>query len=405
LASLWACGGGEATSTGGIASQSAASGSGGSGGDANTGGGGAGTGGSGGPKALGEIVKGAVEEHAAPLIAGGSPSASKAPGGIVGVFIRGNTFYYPYGSADEDKQPPTENTIFAIGSLTEVLTTSILGQRPDIFQESVSSHVPAGYQLKPQEQAVTFEQLATFSGGVPADTPPCNQQAFEDFMNQVTPPGGTLPAKTSYSTSSIGFLGQILMNTDGHMTYGPTNTMKWYKMRLLTVLGMDHTSYPPQPDADHPLSAAYTFNASLNEYESTSYAPWCPWGTADGMYSTAADLMNFITASVGVEVVEGKVLPPVLLAAMAETIAPRTNTATGDDKQGFGWTLFPPDPTHQSRIRGKAGGLQGVSAYVAVNPELKYGIVLLLNMQDVPTEKAALDIMADLLPAAAGELN
>ncbi len=289
--------------------------------------------------------------------------------------------------------------------MTQVLTTSILGQHPSLFKVSVKDHLPPGFQLKPQEQPVTFEQLATFRGGIPADVPACSQSSFEDFINQVTPPGGMLPAQTTPSTSSIGFLGQVLMSADGFTTFGPASTVKWYRSRMFTALGMSHTTSPAQPDADHPLAAVYAWNPTINDYESIAYPPWCPWGTGDRMFSTAADLVRFIMANVGVGVIDGQIVPPLILGGMKEALTPRADMVNAGDDQAFAWTVFPADPANGSRVRGMAGGLDGVSAYIAVNPELAYGVVLLLNMQNVPAEQPALAIMNELMPTAASGLN
>jgi CubicO group peptidase (beta-lactamase class C family) len=405
VALVSSCGGNDGTIPG-TTSQStlAAGGSGGAGGGASVGGGGAGQGGAA-VMDLEEAVHTIVDKYAKPLVSSGVASPTKAPGGIVGVYINMNTFFVPYGAIDDDKYPPTENTIFGIGTMTKVLTASILGQFPSRFNDPVTGYMPPGYQLQAKEQPVTFTQLATFSGGIPSDTPACHQKKFQEFINLVTPPGGTLPAKTTDSDSSIGFLGQVLMHTDNYMSFGPANTTKWFQYRLLSALNMSHTTTPAQPDADHLLATPYIYNATISEYESIAYPPFCPWGTASQMFSTAGDLVRFIQANVGVGVIEGDVVSATLLDGMREALKPRPDAVNPEDDQAFAWTVFPEDPTHKSRVRGKAGAQEGVSAYIAVNPELAYGVVLLMNMSDMPAEQPVLDIMKDLLPIAASGLQ
>ena len=119
------------------------------------------------------------------------------------------------------------------------------------------------------------------------------------------------------------------------------------------------------------------------------------------MFSTAADMVNFIQANVGVGVIQGEIVPPTIIAGMTKALTPHPDAVNTADTQALAWSVFPEDPTHKSRVRGKSGAIEGASSYIAVNPELKYGIVVLLNMDGVATEQAALNMMAELLPVAA----
>lgn len=362
------------------------------------------------PADLSQEVAKIVDRYARPLIhSGGAPSATQAPGGIVGVYIDGKTFYFPYGRIDEKGAPPTKDTIFGLGSVTKTFTTSILGQKPDLFHHPVTAGaLPPGYRLKPAEAPVTFEQLATFTGGiVPSDPtdcggngqPPCDQKLFVEFINRITPPNGKLPAPNTYSNSSIGFIGQTLMYRDGHQSFGAEQANEWFGKHLFSHVGMHHTSHPPRSDAKHPLSQAYALEHGT--YTRIDYAPWVPWGTAGRMFSTAEDMIRFVQANVGVRQIDGRTVPETVLAGMQQALKPRTAMSSESElRQGFAWVVWPEELPLKSQIHGKDGGLQGVSAYLSVNPDRRYGVILLTNMAGVPVQPAAISIMNALQPLA-----
>lgn len=360
---------------------------------------------------LRQQVERIVDRHAKPLVQqkGSKPSVKQAPGGIVGVYINGETFYFPYGRIDDAGTAPTKDTIFGIGSITKTFTTSILGQRQELFNKSVSEGpLPPGYKLQPEEAPVTFEQLATFTGGIVPSAPQtcgkknqpvCDQARFVTFINERRPKDGKLPTPDRYSDSSVGFLGQILMYRDGDHDFGAPEATRWFDEHLFSHVGMDHTSHPPKTDSEHRLSDAYAYGKG--KYVRVRYAGWVPWGTAGRMFSTAEDMTRFIMANVGVSTIDGRKVPEKILEGMAQALFPRTPLSSQPPLwQAFAWDVWPEDFSTRSRIRGKAGGIDGVSAYVSVNPELQYGVIILLNKDHVYPKDATLDIMKALRPLA-----
>jgi len=142
---------------------------------------------------------------------------------------------------------------------------------------------------------------------------------------------------------------------------------------------MRNTGYPPKKDAGHPLSDAFGY--CEGDYRRVEYAPWVPWGAAGRVFSSAADMLRFVQANVGVRTIDGKRVPDRILDGMKEALRPRTGMSKESaQRQAFAWVSWPEELPVKSRIVGKDGGINGVSAYVAVNPDLGYGIVTLTNM-------------------------
>lgn len=349
-------------------------------------------------------IRAIVHKYFAPLIdTAGKPSADKAPGGIAAVFFDGARYFFPYGKIDADASAPTRDTVFGLGSVTKVFTTSILGQSSALFDQWVSSYAPAPFQLSPSEQPVTFSQLATFTGGIyPSDPPKADsgdQAGFVRFINACAPE--SLPSPDQYSNSSIGFLGQVLISATYPSGYGGADvTQAWYSTNLFAPLAMNYTTTAPaRTDSAHPLSCAYRFDASTQTYQITDYLGWCAWGTAGRTFSTAHDMLNFVMANVGVAEIEGQPVPEMILEGLVQALAPRFEMPAGNgNQQAFAWVVQQQDPSTQSSMRFKDGGLPGVSSAVLVNPERQFGVVLLTNMAHVHAVKAGQEIMGALLP-------
>jgi CubicO group peptidase (beta-lactamase class C family) len=332
-------------------------------------------------------VRGIVDRHIAPLVdTDGTPAADRAPGGIAAVYLDGERWYFPYGTINTANEAPTSETIFGLGSVTKTFTTAILGQTPGLFGVPVEAMLPPGFHL-PWPQIPTFEQLATFTGGIDPSEPAgvTTQAQFVEWVNARPYPAGGLPAPTEYSDASIGLLGQTLMHRDGFDTFDARDALKWYTANLLAPLGMEGTG--PEPAQHSGLATPFQFLDGA--YQPIEYAPWCPWGTAGRMFSTAADMLRFLMAAVGERVIDGRPVPPHLLDGIAESLKPRASVrrtmdclGLKDAGQAFAWVTFTPE-VDGATITGKAGGLPGVSSYVAVNRERRYGVVAMLNMQGI----------------------
>jgi CubicO group peptidase (beta-lactamase class C family) len=353
---------------------------------------------------LQENIRTIVDRHAGSLVnSGGAPSASQAPGGMVGVYFGGESFFVPYGKINAAGDPPTENTLFGLGSVTKTFTTAILGQQTELFVKSIKGFAPEGITIHWPRQP-TFEQLATFTGGIQPGSPVGveTQAEFVKFINNIGAPYYGLPAPNVYSDASIGLLGQTLMNMEGYTSFDAASTFEWFSDKLLSPLGMDSTL---APRVESPLLATpYAFNADTGEYQEVEYRGWCPWGTAGRMFSTAADMIRFITAAVGVDTIGGMPVPRKVLDGIAQSLQPWATIADPPpcsgleaSRQAFAWVVWTPEPIRGTVIRSKAGGVRGVSSYLAVNPALGYGVIVLLNQMHVLDQCPTIGIMMDLL--------
>lgn len=354
---------------------------------------------------LEQQVQQIVNAHVAPVVnQHTTPSARQAPGGIAGVYIAGQAFYFPYGYINSAGDAPTPDTVFGLGSITKTFTTAILGQTPGLFDAPVRFHTPPGIDLRWPE-IPTFQQLATFTGGILPSSPTgvTTQDDFVQFLNNVPYPLSGLPAPSIYSDTSVGLLGQTLMNLEGFTSYGADETLAWFRRHLLDALGM--TSTVPLPTGNPQLADAYMFDQGT--YRVTDYDGWCPWGAAGRMFSTASDMVRFIQGAVGEPVIGGNPVPPAVLAGLEQSLQPwavlHPPTACAGlaaRRQALAWIVWNPEPMNGVVFQGKDGGIAGISAYVAVNPQYRYGVILMTNMYGVPVQCPVISMMQGLLPLA-----
>lgn len=350
-------------------------------------------------------IEALVAQYFDPLIyqPGGQPGPNLSPGGVCGIYYGGTNYYFNRGYINANGDAPNQDTVFGIGSVTKVFTTSILGQQgAPLLNDSVNAYLPPGYALTPGFQPVKFGELATFTAGLPRVPPQGEQTSQTQFVqdiNSFSPPKG-LPSPNVYSNMSIGFLGQIVLAMDGFSGWDGAATQAWYQAKLFDALSMNHTGFPAITDANHQESEPYYYKSGAkNPYQIGQYEGWCPWGTAGRVYSTARDMIRFIKANVGESVVNKQPVPQTILDGMATAQTPWPASQTGNVRQALAWvTINANGPYPYSH---KNGGLNGVSAELTVCPSLKLGVVFLRNLHQFPAPDAAVKGLTEGLIAMA----
>jgi D-alanyl-D-alanine-carboxypeptidase/D-alanyl-D-alanine-endopeptidase len=97
-----------------------------------------------------------------------------ATGMLIGVVREKETKVYSFGRISADNpNAPDENTLFEIGSVTKVFTTTMLSemvmQKLVSLDDPIQNYLPAEVvAAKRIEQAITLRELATHTAGLPA---------------------------------------------------------------------------------------------------------------------------------------------------------------------------------------------------------------------------------------------
>ncbi len=365
-------------------------------------------------------------------------------GGMIGVYQNLGTeqvCFVSCGLRELNGVPPNENTVYELASVTKTFTGSVLGKKVYNNQvnplDEVRTSLPGTswlgntYSLNAHEQTVSFQQLATFSGGVcysdaPSvvltDTTLQKQADFVHDINLLNPTSPTclgtgnnvasiygtdLPTRNFYSNSSFGLVGQALMSIDGYVNMDQPDFNGWMCEHILTPLGMTRTNACLPSEAlgnscpntgshcDTSLwnSAEYAmpYHVVGSNYVAGQPFPFVPWAPAGNLRSNAIDMVKYIRANLGLT---PSAAPDVVQLMHGMDIAHLKNNylpvPAGDPElnigsqnplrgsQGYAW-VCDPNSDDAAAICGKIGGHENFRSFVGFSRSKKYGVVILLN--------------------------
>jgi beta-lactamase class C len=349
-----------------------------------------------------------VTRHVAPLM-----KQFAIPGMAIGIVADGKPYVFDYGvMSTQTGKPVTGDTLFEIGSVSKTLTATLASDAQERGELSLSD--PAGKYLPALRHTpfggVTLLELGTHTpGGMPLQVPDRirDEAALMRYLDAWRPayaPG----TRRTYSNVAIGMLGQLTakaMNRD---------FAALMEQRLFPVLGMTHTyiNVPAAREADY----AQGYTKDGKPIRMTGGMLWQP---AYGVRTTAADLLRFVQANMGLvdttprlqralerthtgyfragpltqDLIWEQYPYPVALATLLDGNAP---TMLFDATPAS--ELTPPLAPRPDTWINKTGSTNGFSTYVAFVPAKRLAIVLLAN-RSFPIEdrvKAAYRIVESL---------
>ncbi|SDG36808.1 beta-lactamase class C [Paraburkholderia phenazinium] len=316
------------------------------------------------------------------------------PGMAVGVIVGGKSYVLNYGVAStKTRTPVTNTTLFELGSVSKTFTATLASEAQVSGHLSLSD--PADKYLPSLQNSefgkVSLVALGTHTaGGLPLQvpdnvhTPDQLTQYFKEWRPTYAP--GTY---RTYSNLSIGTLGVITARSMGQ------DFSELMEQRLFPALGMN-SSYIKIPAARlNDYAQGYT-----TEGAPIRVAPGLLSSEAYGIKTTAADMVRFIEANMGLIPLDQKLQRAI------------TDTHTGYFKAGVMtqdliWEQYPYPVTLKKLLDGnssamifnatpvtaivppqapqkdawinKTGSTNGFGAYVAYVPGQRVGIVILAN--------------------------
>jgi CubicO group peptidase (beta-lactamase class C family) len=308
-------------------------------------------------------------------------SRGQFPGVVVGVYRDGRTFIKGYGTVKkETMKRPDGTTIFQIGSLSKLLTASLLQVLCDegvvsieaTLGELIGSSVP----LSAAAQQVTLKQLVTHTSGFPRiprslHNKMTNMASKDDilldpysylvpqfiFEYLSTTEDKREPGRFEYSNFGMGLLAHVLEVVTGR-DYESLVTEK-----VLAPFGMNGTSITPTSEIKEHLAQGYTAKG-------TPTRPWtfAALAGAGAFYSNVQDMLMFIRANVEED------------GAAAQLFQKMREPQFGGDS-GIGWM----QPTFFDRFFGNQqvvwhnGMVGGYASYLSIDAQSKSGVVILTN--------------------------
>lgn len=314
------------------------------------------------------------------------------PGMAVGLTLNGRPFVFNYGvSSLQSQAPVTESTIFEVGSISKMFTTTLAAYAQATGKLSLDEH-PSRYipQLRGRSiDKATLLHLGTYTaGGLPLQFPhdiKDNEATIAYFQAwKADAPPGTVRV---YSNPSIGLLGMVTA------TALKNNFATLVETQLLPKFGMRH-SYLHVPA---PALADYAWGYRDGKPVHVNPGPLDE--ETYGIKSTASDMIRFVQANIDPSELEA----PLRRAVNATQLG---YFKVGGMMQGFGWEQYPypltcdlllkgnaeevifdPIPVKQVaqqvvttlRLFDKTGSTGGFGAYVAFVPAKRIGLVMLAN--------------------------
>jgi beta-lactamase class C len=323
---------------------------------------------------------------------------NRVPGVAVALYVDGRPYLYNFGVANVmTRAPVTENTIFEMGSITKTFTALLLGMEVNEgkmhLQDSVIHFASSLQKLSGAVNYITLEQLATHTSSLPFELPDYidTQQEFCTYLNRWRP-GRRMGSTWAYSNIGFGLLGYMLEGATAE-TYD-----QLLHQRILNPLGMYHTEIDVPFDLESNYAQGYNWDGSpAKQWRHNDIIP------AEGSLKTSSqDMLKYLMASLGIPGTPTDILSGIHVSCYAYV-------ATRFGLQGLAWEkhlldslndygfinktrvlflrdsyanqvpLNDPSQFDDNVLIDKTGNTAGFTAYIALIPSQKIGVVLLAN--------------------------
>lgn len=317
---------------------------------------------------------------------------------MVGLSVRGRRHIRRLRSPGAEQAPlPADDTIYEIGSVSKVLSTTVLGvleARGLIdLEDPIRTHLPASLQLPPEIGSITIRELATHSSGL-GSVGRIHQQLIDEEMRGTEPPWATNTHYLRYRkehlyadlesaeleyTTGRGWIYSVLgMGTLGHLLELVTDQPyeELLKETLCEPLGLTDTGYTLSKEQQGRVMFAY--DASGQPCPNWYHDVMLPQG---GLRSTMTDLLGFVEANLrSSRQPDDSHLSTAMRRArqqhdgLPESFAMPEGSEKPDFVQGLGWRGF---DHGEGRGWWHGGTTQYYLAGAAVNDDAQVGFVIL----------------------------
>jgi CubicO group peptidase (beta-lactamase class C family) len=310
--------------------------------------------------------------------------SARLPSLSVGIVTRqGLVHARSFGLADcKQKRAATADTLYHIGSVTKVFTTTLLAMLRDRnlvrLEDRVADHLPPDVRLPTDPRgapAITLRHLGTHSSGLPRL--PANLKAKGD-----DPYGGytvaelyaglaqtaldfPTGARESYSNLGMGLLGHVLERAAG-MPYEPL-LKEW----LFQPLGMMHSTITIAEEHRDRLAQGYREDDPQAEAPDWDLGCLVPAG---GIISSVNDLAKFVALQLRAGQAD---VTPVAGSTLAELHAPQRLGEDWELAVGLGWYIA----RHGGlgNVVWHNGATAGHASFIAFVPRFQVGVIALTN--------------------------
>ena len=319
--------------------------------------------------------------------------ASRCSGaGSVGVavgIVRGQdlAWTHGYGYADLDtNDPPTEDTLFRIGSITKTFTALAVFQLRDqgklSLDDSLTEHIPEFSAAKPRRGSladVTLRRIMCHHSGLVGFTdtgePYFNTLDFPDMqatLDALPEAEVAIAPDSAFKYSNLGFalLGEVISRASGR------SYEEYVSTEILERLDMASTTFEPDGELKARTAVGYELNPYGEDHEPAPL-PWLGGDVAAGqLYSTVTDLAKWLSLQLLASDDESK--GPQILSSRSLREMQRPQFLES------GWTAGYCLPWLARRnndevFLGHGGGIFGFITDISFNMERRLGVITLYN--------------------------
>lgn len=294
----------------------------------------------------------------------------------------------------ENKIPATENTRFAIGSLTKQFTAAgvmLLVEDGKVkLDDAVGKYLPA---LPEKWRGVTVRQLLNQTSGIKNYTAvepplePTREYKPEEIISRVAdqPLEFAPGTKWAYSNTNYFLLGLLIEKISG------ASYAQFMRQRIFEPLKMTETFVNEKGLQLKNRAAGY--ESGKEGFQTTAQTdPSLPFA-AGAIISTAADLIKWDAVLTNDKLLKRRSLDEIFTAGKL--------TDGSKTRYGMGWIV--------SKIGGidltsHNGSTRGFNSNITRFPSEKLTVIVLLNSSGTQAEKLAFDIAGLYLPAVAATL-
>jgi CubicO group peptidase (beta-lactamase class C family) len=281
-----------------------------------------------------------------------------------------------------DARPLDGDTVFEIASVTKVFTALLLADMVDkkeiALSDPAAKYLPGIKLPERNGHVITLVDLATHTSGLPfmpSDAPPLNdpsaaKYSADDLKRYLAGYQLTCDIGSDWDYSNIGYwvLSEALAARAGKDYARPARTIKdLIRQRVFIPLKMTDTDF--ELSAKMKTNLAPGHDNALHPAPAVSTIPiYSIMPAGGGLYSTANDLLTFLSECMGYE-------PSPLGPAMKITLSNRRPVKPGNE-QALGWNIYGKDA---DQVVFRDGSSFGYASAIAYDPKARVGVVVLTN--------------------------
>ncbi len=312
-------------------------------------------------------------------------NSPEAVGLSVGVYDNGKIYHYHFGETEKgNKQVPTQNTVYEIGSITKTFASTVLAyavlEKKVKLEDDIRKYLGGNYpNLAYAGQPIRLIHLASLTSGLPnwlpdrpeifANTNPDSipyalmavhrdyrrQHFYEDLRRvKLDTLPGVIPKHSNVAAQLLGYVLEGVYKT---------SFQELLEKYLIKPLGMENTSLLTSGPTPGLLAKGHN-----EKGQGMPYLDMKEMQPAGGLRSTTADMLQYIRFQLD------QSNPAVRMTHR------KTWEKPGKPAVGLNWQIE--ETAGGARHLWHTGGTFGFSSYVVLYPASGVGLVLLANESD-----------------------